>query len=150
MFDGIDVVARHRRVREPFTRVVEPGHFAGLMKPHDATAPAAPLLTALGRSARRLRRRRRRCGVTEIVRARVEERLTRLRLGAVASRLDTIRAGGSRGADLSRLPRPVLAEEPDAKQKKRVAMGIQIAHFPTVKTARRVRLQVPAVVPAAR
>ena len=50
MFDGIDVVARHRRVREPFTRVVEPGHFAGLMKPHDATAPVAPLLAALGRT----------------------------------------------------------------------------------------------------
>jgi hypothetical protein len=50
VFDGVEVVARHRRVREPFTRVVEPGHFAGLMKPHDATASVAPLLASHGRT----------------------------------------------------------------------------------------------------
>ena len=72
--------------------------------------------------------------MSDIVRARVEERLTRLRLGSVASqaRRDPV-AGGSQGADLSRFPRRLLGDELDAKQKKRVAMGIQIAHFPTVK-----------------
>ena len=50
IFDGVEVVARHRRVREPFTRVVEPGHFAGLMRPRDDVAPVTPLLPAHGRS----------------------------------------------------------------------------------------------------
>jgi DNA replication protein DnaC len=72
--------------------------------------------------------------VSEIVRARVEERLTRLRLGSVASRLDAILAQAARKEPtyLDFLDE-VLGDEFDAKQKKRVAMGIQIAHFPTVK-----------------
>jgi len=73
--------------------------------------------------------------VTEIVRAGVEERLMKLRLGAVAQRLDGILSQAAR-------PEPtfldfldqILTEETEAKQKKRVAMGIQIAHFPAVKT----------------
>jgi DNA replication protein DnaC len=73
--------------------------------------------------------------VTDIVRARVEERLLKLRLRAVAQRLDGIlsQAARSEPTYLDFLDQ-FLAEETDAKQKKRVAMGIQIAHFPTVKT----------------
>ncbi len=73
--------------------------------------------------------------MSEIVRARVEERLTRLRLGAVAGRLDAILSEAARREPtyLDFLDQ-LLGEEVDAKQKKRVAMGIQIAHFPTVKT----------------
>lgn len=73
--------------------------------------------------------------MTEIVRARVEERLLKLRLGAVAQRLDGILSQAARAEPtyLEFLDQ-ILAEETDAKQKKRVAMGIQIAHFPTVKT----------------
>jgi hypothetical protein len=37
-------------VREPFTRVVEPGHFAGLMRPHDDVAAVTPILAAHGRT----------------------------------------------------------------------------------------------------
>jgi DNA replication protein DnaC len=73
--------------------------------------------------------------VTDIVRARVEERLLKLRMRAVAQRLDGIlsQAARSEPTYLDFLDQ-FLAEETDAKQKKRVAMGIQIAHFPTVKT----------------
>jgi len=72
--------------------------------------------------------------VSEIVRARVEERLTRLRLGSIATRLDAILSQAARKEPtyLDFLDE-VLGDELDAKQKKRVAMGIQIAHFPTVK-----------------
>ena len=73
--------------------------------------------------------------MTDIVRARVEERLLKLRMRAVAQRLDGIlsQAARSEPTYLDFLDQ-FLAEETDAKQKKRVAMGIQIAHFPTVKT----------------
>jgi DNA replication protein DnaC len=73
--------------------------------------------------------------VTDIVRARVEERLLKLRMRAVAQRLDGILSAAARAEPtyLDFLDQ-FLAEETDAKQKKRVAMGIQIAHFPTVKT----------------
>lgn len=73
--------------------------------------------------------------MTELVRARVEERLLKLRLGAVAQRLDAILSQAARGEPtyLDFLDQ-ILTEETDAKQKKRVAMGIQIAHFPSVKT----------------
>ena len=50
IFDGAEVVARHRRIREPFTRVVEPAHFAGLMRRHDDAAPSAATLAAHGRT----------------------------------------------------------------------------------------------------
>jgi DNA replication protein DnaC len=72
--------------------------------------------------------------MSEIVRARVEERLTRLRLGSVASRLDAILSQAARKEPtyLDFLDE-VLGDELDAKQKKRVAMAVQIAHFPTVK-----------------
>ena len=73
--------------------------------------------------------------MSELVRARVEERLQKLRLGAVAGRLDAILSQAARGEPtyLDFLDQ-LLAEETEAKQRKRVAMGIQIAHFPTVKT----------------
>jgi DNA replication protein DnaC len=73
--------------------------------------------------------------VSEIVRARVEERLVKLRLGAVAERLDGILSQAARTEPtyLDFLDQ-MLGEETDAKQRKRVAMGIQIAHFPAVKT----------------
>lgn len=73
--------------------------------------------------------------MSEIVRARVEERLLKLRLGAIAQRLDAILSQAARGEPtyLDFLDQ-ILNEETDAKQKKRVAMGIQIAHFPSVKT----------------
>jgi DNA replication protein DnaC len=71
----------------------------------------------------------------ELVRARVEERLLKLRLRAVAERLDGILSQAARGEPtyLDFLDQ-ILTEETDAKQKKRVAMGIQIAHFLSVKT----------------
>ena len=73
--------------------------------------------------------------MTELIRARVEERLLKLRLGAVAQRLDGILSQAARAEPtyLDFLDQ-VLAEETEAKQKKRVAMGIQIAHFPAIKT----------------
>lgn len=45
---GTTVVATHRRSQEPFARVIDPGHFAGLWRPA-ATAPAGGQLAALGR-----------------------------------------------------------------------------------------------------
>lgn len=73
--------------------------------------------------------------MSELVRARVEERLVKLRLGAVAQRLDGILSAAARTEPtyLDFLDQ-LLAEETEAKQKKRVAMGIQIAHFPAIKT----------------
>ncbi len=73
--------------------------------------------------------------MTELVRARVEERLTKLRLGAVAQRLDGIlsQAARSEPTYLDRLDQR-RAEETEAKPKKRVAMGIQVARFPAIKT----------------
>lgn len=73
--------------------------------------------------------------MSELVRARVEDRLVKLRLGAVAQRLDAILSAAARSEPtyLDFLDQ-LLAEETEAKQKKRVAMGIQIAHFPAVKT----------------
>jgi len=73
--------------------------------------------------------------MSELVRARVEERLVKLYLGAVAQRLDAIlsQAARSEPTYLDFLDQ-ILAEETEAKQRKRVVMGIQIAHFPGVKT----------------
>src|SRR5688572_32987681 len=73
--------------------------------------------------------------MTDIVRARVEDHLVRLRLGSLAARLDAILSDAARKEPsyLAFLD-ALLREELDAKQKKRVAMGIQIAHFPVAKT----------------
>src|ERR671928_357714 len=73
--------------------------------------------------------------MSELVRLRVEERLVKLYLKSVAQRLDAILSQAARlePTYLDFLDQ-ILTEETEAKQKKRVAMGIQIAHFPAVKT----------------
>jgi DNA replication protein DnaC len=70
----------------------------------------------------------------EIVRARVLEHLGRLRLGRIAEQLDALLSDAARGEPtyLDFLD-TILREEVGAKQRKRIAMGITIAHFPTVK-----------------
>ncbi|ACL64140.1 IstB domain protein ATP-binding protein [Anaeromyxobacter dehalogenans 2CP-1] len=72
---------------------------------------------------------------TEITRARVLESLGRLRLGRIGEQLDALLSTAARGEPtyLDFLD-TILREEVGAKQRKRVAMGIQIAHFPAVKT----------------
>ncbi len=72
---------------------------------------------------------------TEITRARVLENLGRLRLGRIGEQLDALLSTAARGEPtyLDFLD-TILREEVGAKQRKRVAMGIQIAHFPVVKT----------------
>jgi DNA replication protein DnaC len=72
---------------------------------------------------------------TEIARARVLENLGRLRLGRIGEQLDALLSTAARGEPtyLDFLD-AILREEVGAKQRKRVAMGIQIAHFPAVKT----------------
>jgi DNA replication protein DnaC len=70
-----------------------------------------------------------------VVHGRVLEQLQRLRLGYVAERLDAILADATRREPtyLDFLDQ-VLRQEVEAKQRKRIAMGVQIAHFPSVKT----------------
>lgn len=50
IFHGTTVVATHRRSHEPFARVIDPVHFAGLWRPAGATSPTPSRLAALGRS----------------------------------------------------------------------------------------------------
>jgi transposase len=52
IFHGATLVAMHRRVREPYARVLEPAHVAGLWRvaPTEATPRDVAPLTALGRS----------------------------------------------------------------------------------------------------
>ncbi len=73
--------------------------------------------------------------MSEITHARVKEALVRLRLGHVAETLDALlsEASHSEPTYLDFLDK-VLRSEVDSKQRKRVSMGIQIAHFPAVKT----------------
>ena len=70
-----------------------------------------------------------------VIHARVVEQLTRLRLRYVADRLDAVlnEAARTEPTYLDFLD-GVLRQEVDAKQRTRVAMGLKIAHFPTVKT----------------
>jgi DNA replication protein DnaC len=72
---------------------------------------------------------------TEIIRARVLDHLGRLRLGRLVDQLDALlsAAAHTEPTYLDFLD-TLLKEEVGAKQRKRVAMGIQIAHFPSVKT----------------
>jgi DNA replication protein DnaC len=72
---------------------------------------------------------------TEITRARVLENLDRLRLGRIGEQLEALLSTAARAEPtyLDFLD-TILREEVGAKQRKRVAMGIQIAHFPAVKT----------------
>jgi transposase len=50
IFHGSEIVATHRRSREPFARVVEPTHLAGLWRVTTPLAPVDDTLSALGRS----------------------------------------------------------------------------------------------------
>ena len=73
--------------------------------------------------------------MSEIIHARVVERLQQMRLGHIAERLDALLAAAARAEPtyLDFLD-DMLAQEAASKQRKRVLMGIQIAHFPTTKT----------------
>jgi DNA replication protein DnaC len=73
--------------------------------------------------------------MSEIAHARVLEHLDKLRLGRIVEQLDALLSEAARTEPtyLDFLD-GLLREEIGAKQRKRVAMGIQIAHFPTVKT----------------
>src|SRR5882762_3824542 len=73
--------------------------------------------------------------MSAIVHARVLENLARLRLGHLLERLDALLAEAARGEPtyLDFLD-SLLRGEVDSKQHKRVAMGMTIAHFPSVKT----------------
>jgi len=73
--------------------------------------------------------------MSDLVHARVQDALLRLRLGHIAERLDGLLSEAAKAEPtyLDFLDR-VLGEEVSSKQRKRIAMGIQIAHFPTVKT----------------
>ena len=50
IFHGTDLVAMHPRSREPFARVVEPAHLAGLWRVAAPPEPVGETLAALGRS----------------------------------------------------------------------------------------------------
>lgn len=50
IFHGTDLVATHVRSREPFARVVEPAHLAGLWRVTTSREPVDATLSALGRS----------------------------------------------------------------------------------------------------
>src|SRR6185312_8448078 len=71
----------------------------------------------------------------ELIHARVSDRLTKLRLTHVVTRLDSLLSDAARGdvTYLDFLDR-LLDEETEAKQRKRVTMAINIAHFPMVRT----------------
>lgn len=73
--------------------------------------------------------------MSDLVHARVTDWLTHLRLGHIAERLDALLAQAARSEPtyLDFLE-TILSEEIESKQRKRIAMGIQIAHFPAVKT----------------
>lgn len=73
--------------------------------------------------------------MSQLTHARVLESLKKLYMGHVAERLDAALADAARHEPtyLDFLDK-LLNDELASKQRKRVAMGIQIAHFPTVKT----------------
>jgi DNA replication protein DnaC len=66
---------------------------------------------------------------------RVEDHLVRLRMGHVAQRIDAMLSEAARGEPtyLDFLD-SLLREEVDSKQRKRVQMGLTIAHFPQART----------------
>ena len=71
----------------------------------------------------------------DLVHARVVDSLSRLRLGHVAERVDALLSEAAK-KDVTYLDflDGLLAEELASKQRKRIAMHVQIAHFPAVKT----------------
>lgn len=50
IFHGVNLVATHPRCREPFARIVEPAHLAGLWRTAPESAPDDTPLSTLGRS----------------------------------------------------------------------------------------------------
>lgn len=72
--------------------------------------------------------------MSDLVHARVVDRLQQLRLPHVAERLDALLSAAAK-SDATYLDflDVILAEEVASKQSKRVQMGIQIAHFPSTK-----------------
>jgi DNA replication protein DnaC len=73
--------------------------------------------------------------MSQLIHARVTETLKKLYLGHVAERLDAVlaQAAHTEPTYLDFLD-GLLKDELDSKQRKRVVMAIQIAHFPAVKT----------------
>lgn len=73
--------------------------------------------------------------MTDLVHARVLDHLARLRLGHVAERIDALLSEAAK-KDITFLDflDGLLSEEVASKQRKRIAMHVQIAHFPVVKT----------------
>jgi len=73
--------------------------------------------------------------VSDLIHARVVDHLQRLRLPHIAERLDAVLADAARKEPtyIDFLD-GLLRDEIDSKQRKRIAMGMQIAHFPAVKT----------------
>ena len=72
--------------------------------------------------------------MSAVVHPRVVEHLQRLRLGFVAERLDAIlNEAAKREPTYLDFLDQMLRQEVEAKQRKRVAMGVQVAHFPSVK-----------------
>jgi DNA replication protein DnaC len=73
--------------------------------------------------------------VKDLVHARVVDHLARLRLGHVAERIDAMLSDAAK-KDITYLDflDGLLSEELASKQRKRIAMHVQIAHFPVVKT----------------
>ena len=73
--------------------------------------------------------------MSELVRARVEDHLVRLRMRHVAQRIDAMLSEAARAEPtyLDFLD-GLLREEVDSKQRKRVQMGLTIAHFPQART----------------
>jgi DNA replication protein DnaC len=73
--------------------------------------------------------------MSELIHARVVDHLTRLRLGHVAERLDALLSEAARReATYLDFLDQLLQSEVDSKQRKRLSMGLQIAHFPAVRT----------------
>ena len=73
--------------------------------------------------------------MSDLVHARVVDHLTRLRLGHVAEQIDALLSDAAK-KDVTYLDflDGLLAEELARKKQKRIAMHVQIAHFPVVKT----------------
>jgi DNA replication protein DnaC len=72
---------------------------------------------------------------TSLIRERVADSLSRLRLTSLNERLDALLSDAARkDQTFIDFLDALLTEELTCKQRKRVAMGISIAHFPAIKT----------------
>ena len=144
MFHGADVVATTRdrasRTASPTRRTTTESGATG----RHGTTPRTPRRRASGAASTTTPRLG---GARErVVHARVVERLQRLRLGAVAERLDAILNEAARDrADLPGLPRPA----PPAGGRGQTAQARRDGHqdrpLPDGEDARGLRLQIPAV-----